>query len=75
MPKAKPVVPMDPAKKAAMLQKRNATKELKAAAAEKQRKRHASDLRWQSGAYASPYSGNTTSTYGKKASPYSGDWR
>lgn len=60
MPKAKPVVPMDPAKKAAMLEKRNATKEQKAAAAERQRKSHAALLRWQSGAYASPYGGNTS---------------
>jgi hypothetical protein len=65
MPKAKPVVPMDPAKKAAMLQKRIATKEQKAAATEKQRKSAAALQRWYSGAYASPYTGNT-SGQGKK---------
>jgi hypothetical protein len=65
MPKAKPVVPMDPAKKADMLAKRAATKELKDAAAERERKRHAALLRWHAGASASPYSGNTS--YGQPA--------
>jgi hypothetical protein len=60
MPKAKPVVPMDPAKKAAMLAKRNATKEQKAAATERERKRHAALLRWYEGGSASQYSGNTS---------------
>jgi hypothetical protein len=66
MPKAKPVIPMDPAKKAAMLEKRNATKEQKAAVAERDRKRHAALLRWYDGGSASPYSGNTS--YGQPVS-------
>jgi hypothetical protein len=56
---------MDPAKKAAMLAKRNATKEQKAAATEKKRKSAAALQRWYSGAYASPYNGNI-SGHGKK---------
>jgi hypothetical protein len=60
---------MDPAKKAAMLAKRLATKEQKAAKAEKKRKSEAALQRWYSGAHASPYTGNTSgqaSGQGKK---------
>ena len=47
--------PMLPEKKAAMLAKRAITLAAKKAAAEKQRRRDADNLRWYNGYYASPY--------------------
>ena len=56
MGKKKPVKqPLSAEKKAAMLAKRLATKMLKKALADKQRKRDADNMRWYNGAYASPY--------------------
>ena len=49
------VKPMEPEKKAAMLLKRQATKELKIALALKKRKRDEDDMRWYNGFYSSPY--------------------
>ena len=51
----KPVKPMAPEKKAAMLAKRKATKELKKMLAEKKRKRYEDDMKWYHGAYSSNY--------------------
>ena len=51
----KTVKPMSPDKKAAMLAKRKATKELKKMLAEKKRKRDEDDMKWYHGAYSSNY--------------------